>query len=335
MATQLRRREKESLAVVSELPPLPIEPEPFTVTPGEPRPDPVPSGDPVLAQHQANLSALRAELAEVTRLRETGVEIVAELAEARATVDRIADELLASRGSDPCRRDDEPLGKAAQRKASLGAELERLHKRQHAAELGLQSRLTADIRAVLRLEGAWTLFGLDRETDKFLAFLVENRRDALWEECRKCAEASISYSATLASLGERPLESFAWSRPLDGLESEKTPWATQHIGDPLYAAPSREAIIALLLDTSAKTVSRWEVLLGLVASATGFGLPSYEEPPITAEIPPQYPDTTRELSPFWTAKDMEHPPWEAQTFSSPPPLSGDLGDLASKRGLKP
>jgi hypothetical protein len=316
----MAQRKKDA---ASELPPLPDVPEPITVTPQTPpplAPNPALQGESagIYQQHQANLSALRAELAEVNRLRETGVVIVTELAEARAAVDRIADELLASRGSDPCRRDDEPLGKAAQRKASLGAELERLHKRQHTAELGLQSRLTADIRAIARLEGAWTLFGLDRETDKFLALLVENRRDALWEECRKCAEASISYAATIARLGERPLESFAWSRPLDGLESEKTPWATSHIPDPLYAAPSRESIIGLLLETASKAIGRWEVLLGLVASAvaSGFGLPSYEEPPITQEIPPQYEDTTREVHAFWTPRDLE----TTAHHQTPPPL---------------
>jgi hypothetical protein len=113
------------------------------------------------------------------------------------------------------------------------------------------------------------------------------------------------------------LESFAWSRPLDGLESEKTPWATQHIPDPLYAAPSREAIIGLLIATAAKAIGRWEVLLSLVSSSMGFQLPSYEEPLPESEVPPPDPDTGKSVHATWLPADLETPHhWTPPTFTS-------------------
>jgi hypothetical protein len=197
------------------------------------------------------------------------------------------------------------------------AVLGHLHKRQHAAELSLQRRLAADIRAIARLELGWTGFELDRETERIAQLLVEDRRESLLDVCRQLAEVSKSYSVTISALGERALESFAWSRPLDNLESEKTPWSTQHIPDPVYRAVTREEIIAPLLETADKAIRRWEVLLGLVASAGGFALPSYEEPPPVQELPPQYPDTTRGLHAFWMPHDLEKPPHEVETFTDP------------------
>jgi hypothetical protein len=78
---------------------------------------------------------------------------------------------------------------------------------------------------------------------------------------------------------------------LDAPQGEKNEWATAHIPDPIYAHVPREEIIRPLLETATKAIKRWEVLLGLVSNATGFQLPSYEEPPPVQELPPQYEHT--------------------------------------------
>jgi len=191
-----------------------------------------------------------------------------------------------------------------------------LWKHQHAAELSLQRRLTADIRAIARLEGVWTAFELDRETERFALLIVEGRRESLLENCRVLAQASVSYQAKLDVLGERALESFAWSRPLDAPQSQKTEYSTSGlIADPIFVGPQREEIVRYLLETAAKAVRRWELLLAAVSELKGFALPSYEEPPAEMDVPPVYPDTTKEVHGFWTQEDLEKAPWEVPALT--------------------
>jgi hypothetical protein len=299
---------KEEKAVVSVDSPEAVSIAPMSLDPEVERDSAV-----VLAMHQANFKALSAEREEVVRLHDRSAGMTAELSGQVWLIDRMAEELLAGGGS------DEELGRANIRQSSLEKQLERLSKHQHAAELSLQKRLTPDIRAIARLEGAWTLYLLDQETERRLGELVENRRDALWEECRKCAEASKSYQSSVASLGERVLESWAWSRPLDAPASEKSEYSTRVISDRIYAPPPREEIVGYLLEASAKAIKRWEALLSAVSASPGFALPSYEEPVPVPEIPPTYPDTTRVVNAYWTPANMDKPPHEVQTFTKPGP----------------
>jgi hypothetical protein len=283
--------------------------------PHEPRPLPVPSGEPILAQHQANLAGLRAELEEVVKLREKSSGLLTDLAIASTILDGMADDLLDGRGS------DEDLGKAKLRKSSLEAQAARLHERRHAAELSLQRRLTLDITAILRLEGAWTAFELNRETEKLLALFVPDRRESLWEDLARHAHLTISYQSTVASLGEYLQSAGVWSVcALDAPPSQKTEHSTKTIPDPIYKPPTREEVIGHLLVASDKASRRWEVLLGLVASAveSGFQLPSYEEPLPQSEAPPVEPDTGKSVHAFWTPQDLETPHhWMPPTFTKP------------------
>jgi hypothetical protein len=300
--------------------PPPSLPPPSEPAAALPPPAPVISGESaqIYQQHQTNLAGLRSELAEVTKLREKSGVLLSEVAKASELIDGMADDLLEGHGS------NEELGKAKARQDGLEAQLSRLHKRQHAAELSLQRRLSADIRAIARLEGGkveggWIRFQLDRETERIAQLVLEDRRSEFLSVCGQLAEVSKSYAQTISRLGERALESFAWSRPLDNLVSEKTPWSTQHIPDAVYRAVTREEIIGPLLETAAKAIRRWEVLLGLVhsAAASGFQLPSYEQPTPVQELPPSYPDSTRATHAFWMPADLEKPPHEVATFTDP------------------
>jgi hypothetical protein len=264
----------------------------------------------ILSRHKENLALLRAELAEVTRLRQTGATLASELESQQQSLDQIAEALLAGQGS------DEELGKANLRRASLSAQLEHLSKRQHKAELSLQKRLTPDIRAQARLESFWRGHLLERETAKFSELLLENRRESLLDQCQQLAEASVSYSAALTSLGDAALESFAWSRPLDAPKSERIEWATQHIPDPLYAQPNREEIVRFLLEAAAKAIKHWDALLKAVGEGIpAIILPSYEEPPAEAILVP--PDTGLAMHPYWTSDDLATIPFPEEHLPEP------------------
>jgi hypothetical protein len=281
--------------------------------PDLPKPEPMPAleremareSEAIFGQHQENLSALTASLADVTRLRERSAAISAECARQAALIDRLAEEGAS----------DEELGVASNRQAGLQVRREHAWKHQHAAELSLQRRLSADIKAQARLEWAWTGFVLDRETERFSLLIVEGRRDSLLETCRQLAQVSISYETKLAGLGERALESFAWSRPLDAPQSQKTAYSTGLVSDPIYAVPQREQIVGVLLDTAQKAIKRWELLLAAVGESKGFALPSYEEPIPEPAIPPVYPDTTKEVHAFWTPADLDKPDWQVPVFT--------------------
>jgi hypothetical protein len=264
----------------------------------------------ILQRHKDALAHLRKELAEVTRLRTTGATLLSELDNQSAIVDQIAEGLLAGQGS------DDELGKANIRRASLAAQIERLRVHQHKAELSLQRRLTPDIRAVARLETAWRDHLLERETQKIAELLVESKRDGMLDHCQQLAEASISYSAAITSLGDAALESYAWSRPLDAPKSEKIEWATAHIPDPLYAQPNREEIVRYLLEAAAKAIRHWEGLLKAVSEGIpAFVLPSYEEPPAEAILVP--PDTGLAMHPYWTSDDLAAVPFPEEHLSDP------------------
>ena len=264
----------------------------------------------ILSRHKENLALLRAELAEVRRLRQTGATLASELETQQQSVDQIAEALLAGQGS------DEELGKANLRRASLSAQLEHLSKRQHKAELSLQKRLTPDIRAQARLETAWRDHLLERERAKFSELLLENRREGLLNQCQQLAEASIAYSAAITTLGEAALESFAWSRPLDAPKSEKIEWATAHIPDPLYAQPNREQIVRYLLEAAAKAIKHWDALSKAVGEGIpAFVLPSYEEPPPEQIVVP--PDTGQAMHPFWTISDLATVPFPEEHLPEP------------------
>jgi hypothetical protein len=93
------------------------------------------------------------------------------------------------------------------------------------------------------------------------------------------------------------------------------------IPDPFFKPPSREDTVGFLLDPADKAARRWEVLLGLVASAaaSGFQLPSYEEPLPETETPPVDPDSGKVLHAFWTPQDLETPHHQTpQTFTPKP-----------------
>jgi hypothetical protein len=189
---------------------LPVEPEPITVTPAPPPPDTLlaVTGESarIYRQHQENLAGLRGELVEVNRLRERSGTYSRDLAIAKELFDGMTDDRLEGRGS------DQELSRAKDRKESLEAQLGRLHERQHGAELSLQRRLTADIRAILWLELGWLDFQLEVETRAIAQLAVENRREELRSMCAQIAQVSVSYQQKVDSLGERALESLAWSQ---------------------------------------------------------------------------------------------------------------------------
>jgi hypothetical protein len=270
----------------------------------------------ILAQHQTNLKALAAELAEVVRLRERSAAITSECTSQAELLDRLAEDGAS----------DEELGVASNRQAGLGVRREHATKHQHAAELSLQRRLSADIKAQARLEWAWTGFVLERETERFSLLIVENQRVGLLETCRQLAQVSISYQGKLDSLGERALESWAWSRPLDEPASQKTAYSAQVVPDPIFKPPPREEIVGFLLEAVQKTIKRWELLLAAVEGCAGFALPSYEEPVPEPEVPPVYPDTTQNVHAFWTPADLDKPDYEVPVFT--PRTPGQPGAAA-------
>jgi hypothetical protein len=75
---------------------------------------------------------------------------------------------------------------------ATSAQLELLHKHQHAAETGLQKRLAADVEAITRLGDAWIAHVLERKTKAMASLVVEDRRAALAAPCRQLVEPSIN-----------------------------------------------------------------------------------------------------------------------------------------------
>jgi hypothetical protein len=140
---------------------------------------------------------------------------------------------------------------------------------------------------------------------------------------RAPCSSSVELQATIDSLGEYLQASGAWSVcQLDAPPSQKTLHSTQTIPDPIYKPPTREEVIGHLLVATQKAIRRWDVLLGLVASAVsgGFELPGYEEPLPQSEVPPQDPDTGREVHAFWMPQDLATPHHQMPpTFTSPKP----------------
>jgi hypothetical protein len=299
------RRKEEKAAVVSVDSPEPVAAAPLSLDPEAARDSAV-----ILALHQQNLGALRNELEEVVRLRERGATISAEKASQAALINRLVE----------AEASNEELGEAGKTQAGLEIRLKYATEHQHEAELSLHARLYPDILAITRLQKEYFGFELDRETDKFLGLLVKERRDGLWEECRKCAEASICYRSSLASVGEYLQSGGVWSRPLYPSQSQKTFYSTQlGIKDALYDAVQNEETVRSLLEQSGKAIGLWDRLLAAVAARPGFALPSYEEPVPVPEIPPTYPDTTKQVNLYWTQGEIAEarPPHEKQTFTQP------------------
>jgi hypothetical protein len=159
----------------------------------------------------------------------------------------------------------------------------KLDKSELVAAQNLQKRLPSDFAAEGRLYGHWVAFVEERETGKLLETLQSgDGRPELVEAARRLALAGKAYHQALEDLGPGSGVSYAWTRPLAPITSERSAANIQVglvTGDPLFKPPERAETIANLLGAAEILLKRWTRLLEVVGAEGAFSPPSFEEPP--------------------------------------------------------
>jgi hypothetical protein len=233
----------------------------------------------ILEQHQAQLASLRAEYEKLLGLAEKSEAIARDTGNVEQAIDAIGERLLAQE-LDELERELSALNR---RKESLATQSAIITKQQHWSENVLQKRLPADIAACERLYQAWLEHVAERETRLLPADVIApGSSGALYDAARTLALAGKVYAAAVQALGECGGVSYAWTRDLDPLPSDR-PLASQLLfaNDPLYAPPKRSETVANLLAATGKQLVRWGALLEAVrvsVTSGAFELPSYVEP---------------------------------------------------------
>jgi hypothetical protein len=240
---------------------------------------PTPASISVLEAHRQQLASLKAEYEKLCGLAEKSEAISFDTGNVECAIDAIGERLLSAELEELERE----LSSLNRRKESLAAQAAIITRAQHAAENVLQKRLPGDIAVCERLYTHWLAHIAERETRLLLATCTDPGNGlGLHEAARSLALAGKTYAAAVAGLGECGGVSYAWTRDLDPLPSDRS-LASQALfaHDPLYAAPKRSETVANLLAAAGKQLNRWAALLGQVtpsAESGEFELPSYEEP---------------------------------------------------------
>jgi hypothetical protein len=186
------------------------------------------ASDPVLEQHQTGLASVRADYDKLVTLSGKGAALSDELGRVEHSIEGIAERLL-SDGVDP--ELEQELAGLDTRLTSLRAQAELSTRVQRTAETVLQKRLPADITACERLYRHWLSYVEERETEELLAAVSDGElgKPDVQAAARTLAIAWKTYCRTVSELGEGAAISYAWTRDLNPVASEKSA-ASQNIG---------------------------------------------------------------------------------------------------------
>jgi hypothetical protein len=263
----------------------------------------------VLSQHQTNLADLRTDYETLVKLSAKSAALEDDRHNAQHFLEVIADRLLEGE-SDPELAVE--LAGWDRKLVSFKAQEELNNRLSRTAETELQKRLGADIAACERLYSYWISHVEDRESAVLLETVEPSRKNSaeVAQAARTLAIAGKAYGRMVAELGEAAPVSYAWSRPLDPLPSEKSvAIQTLLAHDPLFGPPKRSDTVAALLSAAERQVSRWTALLAAVAPAVAageFAMPSYVEPE---------PDYRPMVQPEWN-EDLDRRSWKQRYLDS-------------------
>jgi hypothetical protein len=233
----------------------------------------------ILEQHRHQLAGLRAEYEKLVGLAERSEQLASSSANIEQAIDAIGERLL-DQALEELERELSALNR---RKESLATQCAIITKQRQAAENVLQKRLPGDIAACERLYQHWLAHIAERETHRLLDTVTDpGNAGGLYDAARVLALAGKVYAAAVQGLGECGGVSYAWTRPLEPVLSERS-LASQALfaHDPMYAPPKRNETVASLLAATGKQLNRWAALLeqvGPSVASGAFEMPSYVEP---------------------------------------------------------